>query len=222
MNKNIIKVFDRYNFIYEKNNGYGEINGYEVNIVNPLYSVGPTIAISTYLTMVDKNMFVTKLMNHKYSLVTAKIWDYGVIITIGSMTSGGFVKKAPEIINTILQILTELGAKNKDYCPLTGEELSTSNPKQVILKDSENFKITLSEAAVQKVNDIVDTANKQFDNRNPQYGKGFIGIFIGALAGGALSFILFQIGFVSAFSSILSIILGISLYTHSLPLHAIF
>ena len=41
MNKHIINALSKYDFTFEKNNGYGHIDGYEVNVINNPLATGP-------------------------------------------------------------------------------------------------------------------------------------------------------------------------------------
>ena len=49
MNKHIVNSLKNYEFTYDKNNGYGFINGYEVNVFDNAMSVGPLFLFSAMI-----------------------------------------------------------------------------------------------------------------------------------------------------------------------------
>ena len=180
MNKHIVNALKEYDFNFEKNNGYGFINGYEVNVVNNPMAMGPVFFFSTFLPQTKKNDFVMELNNRKISLLQCAPFDFGVAIMIGAMTAGTFEKKFPDVLATILEILEKLEAPKKDICPQSGENLEEVESKVIAIQGG-GVKIRLSAKAVETVNSIIDK--------------------IFSLA-----------GIITAFSSIVSIFLGIFLY----------
>ena len=66
MNKHIVNSLKEYNFTYDKNYGYGFINGYEVNVFYNATAVGPVITFSTFLSQSKKNDFIFKEKNHHH------------------------------------------------------------------------------------------------------------------------------------------------------------
>ena len=211
MNKHIVNALKEYDFNFEKNSGYGFINGYEVNVVNNPMAMGPVFFFSTFLPQTKKNDFVMELNNRKISLLQCAPFDFGVAIMIGAMTAGTFEKKFPDVLATILEILEKLEAPKKDICPQSGENLEEVESKVIAIQGG-GVKIRLSAKAVETVNSIIDKSNEDFKNMPNNYAKGFGGILLGALAGLALTIIFSLAGIITAFSSIVSIFLGIFLY----------
>ena len=211
MNKHIVNALKDYGFTFEKNNGYGFINGYEVNVVNNPMAMGPVFLFSTYLPQTKKNDFVMELNSRKISLLQCVPFDFGVAIMIGAMTAGTFEKKFPSVLSAILEILESLEAPKKEICPQSGENLEEVESKVITLQ-GDGVKIRLSTKAVETVNSMISKNNEDFKNMPNNYAKGFGGILIGALAGLALTIIFSLAGIITAFSSLVAIFLGVFLY----------
>ena len=209
MNKHVINVLSKYNFTYNKYFGYGFIEDYEVNVVNYPSSVGPTFLFSTYLTQNQKNDFVQKVNNLKVKLVTANYFEFGISVTIVAMTGKSFEPKFEEVMPKVLDILRELEAPKRDICPQSGEVLDPVESRTITI---DNFKFTLSCGAINTINSSVEKINEDYENAPNNYLKGFLGIVIGAIAGVALTIVLWLFGFVTTFAPLLSILLGVFLY----------
>ena len=209
MNKHIINVLSKYNFTYNKYFGYGFIEDYEVNVVNYPSSVGPTFVFSTYLTQSQKNEFIQRVNALKIKLVSCASFDFGVMVTIGAMTGKSFEPKFEETMPKILDILRELEAPKRNICPQSGVELNPVEQRTIVLN---GVKIILSNGAIETINSYVTKENEDYKNAPNNYIKGFFGIVIGAIAGVALTIVLWYVGFVTTFAPLLSILLGVFLY----------
>ena len=71
MNKSVMNAFKDFNISYNGNYGYGDMNGYEVNIYNSPMNQGPVLAISSYMLLSQKTDFVSKLNSRNFKLVKA-------------------------------------------------------------------------------------------------------------------------------------------------------
>lgn len=211
MNKHIVNALKDYKFTFDKNNGYGFINDYEVNVFNNLMAVGPVFIFSTYLSQTKKNDFIIKMNDRKIPLVQTQAFDFGVMVTIGSMTAKSFEKKCNEVLPIILEILESIDAPKKDICPQSGEKLDELDSKTVILPGTK-IKIRLSNKAVAVVNNNIDKSNEDYEIAPNNYLKGFAGIFIGALVGVVLTVIFALLGYITALAPLVSIFFGIFLY----------
>jgi len=210
MNKHVINSLSEYNFNYEGNYGYGNIAGYEVNVYNNPLSVGPVFYFSTYLSDQKKNDFIIKASAYKSSFVIFDKFNFGVGVQVGAATGGAYEKKFKELLPKILEILEELEAPKSDICPQTGEVLDMVDSKLVTV--FEHVKIRLSNKAVLDINEAIKEDNNEFENAPNNYLKGFAGIVIGGIAGVAATVIFSLIGYVTAISSIISVLLGVFLY----------
>ena len=211
MQKCITNALANYNFVYSGNNGYGRIDGYEVNVFNNPMDTGPIFAFSTFLPQSKKNDFITSVNSLKISLVQADAFEFGVMVKIGAMTGKQFEKKFPNVIEQILRILQELEAPKADVCPQSGEILDAENCKLATMPNT-NFKFYLSQNAIETVNSGIEKSNEDFQNAPNNYLKGFIGIAIGAIAGIVVAFVAGLMGYITSFAPLVSIFLGVFLY----------
>ena len=211
MNKKIVEALNNYNFSFEKNQGYGYIEGYEVNIVNNPTQYGPIFYFSTFLSQSKKTDFICKFNSLKISLCQAGSFDFGVCVMVGALTAGGFGKKLNEVLPKILEILQELEAPKGNICPQTNEELIEENYQNVLL-GSNVIKIKMSSKGIEAVLSYNEKSKEDYKAAPNNYLKGFLGILIGAIAGGAVTVILELIGFISWLSPFVSIFLGTFLY----------
>ena len=211
MNKHIINSLAEYDFKYEKNYGYGHINGYEVNVFNNFSMPGPFFLFSTYLPQRKKNDFIVQMNDKKFSLVQVNFFDYGVMVMIGAVTAKGFEKKFKEVLPVILNILETLEAPKADICPQSGDPIDETDCKMISLPNTQT-KIRLSSKAVAVVNSNIEKSNQDFKNAPNNYLKGFGGIIIGAFAGLVVSVIMSLTGFITALSAWASIFVGTTLY----------
>lgn len=97
----------------------------------------------------------------------------------------------------------------KGFCACCGKEIDEENSKKCNI---DGFTITLSNECVNKENSSIQEANENFKNAPNNYLKGFIGALIGGIIGAGLSVLFYYLGFVSALSSIVSVLLGSFLY----------
>ena len=212
MQKCITNALANYNFVYSGNNGYGRIDGYEVNVFNNPMDTGPIFAFSTFLPQSKKNDFVLKLNQRKLRLVQAEGFDFGVMVKVSALWSyKEFSTKIPEMLTAVLEILQELEAPKADVCPQSGEPLDAENCKLATMPNT-NFKFYLSQNAIETVNSGIEKSNEDFQNAPNNYLKGFIGIAIGAIAGIAVAFIAGLMGYITSFAPLVSIFLGVFLY----------
>ena len=211
MIKFLEKALENYSFKYEKISGYGEINGYEVNVVYYATSNGPTFFFSTYLPEDKKIELLQKFRAQKIKRVAIDVTPYGVAFQITALTGGNFVKNFPETLEKILQLLDQAGGQRKDICPVTGVEMTEEN-SSIINVSGNIVKVRLTHDAVNKINTEITTTNEEFKNAPNNYLKGFFGVLLGAIAGVILTIIFDLLGYVSALSSLIAIYLGVFLY----------
>lgn len=78
--------------------------------------------------------------------------------------------------------------------------------------DVDGYLITMDVGCVDKINAIIAEDNNAFAAAPNNYFKGFIGAALGALVGAAVSVILYLLGYISAISSVIAVLLGAFLY----------
>ena len=145
MNKHVMNALSEYNFTYDKNYGYGFIDGFEVNVFYSATSYGPTLLFSTYLSQTQKNKFVMKMNDLRIKMVISKYFEYGVMVQIGVLTGKSFEHKFLDTMPKILAILNELNAPKADVCPQSGVSLETVENRVVNIN---GFKIKLASSAI--------------------------------------------------------------------------
>ncbi len=211
MNKNIIKALSNYSFEYNKNWGYGNIEGYEANISNNNFQLGPVLYISSFLSQTKKNDFLVKFNSLNISMCQAATYDFGVAVMIGAATSGTFIKKFQQVMPKILEILTEIEAPKSNICPQSGEELTEDN-STTISWSTNGIKVRISNNAVEVVNSVQQKAEADYKNAPNNYLKGFLGILIGSLVGAGVAIGFEILGLITWIAPLISILLGTFLY----------
>ena len=201
MNKHVINALSSYEFTYEKYTAYGQIDGYEVNVLCRPLDIGPILIFSTYISLEKKNAFINRIKSKRFSMVSASALEFGVVVTIGVMTPGGVEKKFKEVLPVILSLLDEFEAPKKEVCPLSGIEMDDLNSK------------LLTNDAIANVNNQIEKINEEYEEAPNNYLKGVGGLLIGALVGVLLTIGLGLLGYITAFASFISIILGTFLYS---------
>lgn len=209
MNKHIVNVLKDFDFTYKGRYGHGHINGYEVNVVEKLLGQGTIFLFATYLSQIQKNDFITKLNSHRFKSVRVFYNIFGVGITICGIKTSSFEKKYNEVMSAALSILAELEAPKSNICPQSGEQMDESNSKFV---EIERINLTLSNSSIETINTSIENALNNYEAQPNHYFKGFLGLLIGALAGVAVSVMIYFWGYISSVGAILSIFLGAFLY----------
>lgn len=168
MNKHIMNVLSKYNFTYEKNYGYGYIDGFEVNVLDIVGDTGPMFLFSTFLNQTQKNEFVLRVNNLKIRMVNANYFEFGVMVQIGAMTGKSFEPKFEETIPKVIGILNELGAPKADICPQSGVSLETVENRVVNIN---GFKIKLASSAIESINSSITKENEEHELAPNNYLK---------------------------------------------------
>ena len=212
MNKHVINALSSYEFTYEKYTAYGQIDGYEVNVLCRPLDIGPVLVFSTYMPLEKKNAFISRIKAHNFSMVSASALEFGVVVTIGIMTPGGTEKKFKEVLPVILNLLHEFEAPKKDVCPLSGIEMDDLNSKVAPIPEL-SIKVRLTNDSIANLNNQIEKINEEYEEAPNNYLKGMGGLFIGALVGVLLTIGLGLLGYITAFASFISIILGTFLYS---------
>lgn len=145
-------------------------------------------------------------------MVSASALEFGVVVAIGVMTPGGVEKKFKKVLPVILSLLDEFEAPKKDVCPLSGIEMDDLNSKLVPIPEL-SIKVRLTNDAIANVNNQIEKINEEYEEAPNNYLKGVGGLLIGALVGVLLTIGLGLLGYITAFASFISIILGTFLYS---------
>ena len=210
MNKKLAFYCEEKKLMVDGNNAYGIIDNYEVNVVyRVMDNVAPVLVhISFYASNEDKRIMVNQIREQKIKFLQVGTDPYGLSIGLNDFTVGALMKRLDNIITTVLSVVKSNNGKNISYCPLCGEELSEES--KIYNVDGLRFK--LDSKCVSDINAVIEEENKDFDQAPNNYGKGLAGILLGALVGVISYIIFFMLGFISAISAFISIMLGTFLY----------
>ena len=115
----------------------------------------------------------------------------------------------PDILYNIFNIISQNGATTAEYCPVCGNRLGEAEYKQCNI---DGFKITIDTACVETINAVISEENKDFNEAPNNYLMGSVGAVIGGIVGAALAIGLYMLGYVSALSAIVSVVLGAFLF----------
>lgn len=210
MNKNYQKFFEEQGITFTTNIGYGLMRGYETNVFYNAFSPYPLkMHISFYASHEIKEKISNEINNLKIKYFTFELYSFGLILCFNGMTAKGLLKKLPDHLNNIFYLLDKYEVLKTDYCPYSGLELTEEN-KDIINYD--HLKITVSKETKEKLNMELQEEEQNFKNTPNNYIRGFLGALIGGVVGAILTIIIFFMGYISAISSLVAMVLGSYLY----------
>lgn len=210
MNKLIKNYFEELGMTIENETGYGIINGYETNLIFNQYGSPSSVLLhfSTFIPEDKKQEIVNTIKNMNIKYLNFDFTPYGLLIGLNDITIKKLLSRLNDILNSIYTILKDFGALPNEYCPVCGNIFNEN--KQTCTIDG--LKITIDSSCIEKINETIKEQNKEFDQLPNNYLKGFIGALAGALVGAIISVALYYLGFISALSAFVSIILGARFY----------
>ncbi|MDE6660629.1 MAG: phage holin family protein [Anaeroplasmataceae bacterium] len=183
MNKKLIEFLTENSFTIEENGAYAYINDYQVavgqdRVENALYGGMATIVQAfSHLEPEQISVLQAYLKEHKKELNISKyeVTPVGVCFAV--------MKHFDTLMDTIKQVtyqMLELNAKNKGYCPITGEALDEATMRKLYYN---NFIVFLNEASVELLNQEIEQAEQEFQNAPNNYLKGTLGAVVGGFLG---------------------------------------
>lgn len=211
MNKKIEAYLTGIGLTVEGNNAYGTYKGYEISAN---YAALDTVAplkfhVNLYAEEQRKITFLNELKALKLKFFTYDADIYGITLGFNdALSAGRLVNRLPEMLDKIFAIFTKYEALGVGYCPVCGEPLEENAKKYQI----EWAKITIDAKCVKGLNEVIEAENKEFEEAPNNYIKGTIGALLGALVGVIAFIILFFLGYVSALTSFVAILLGAYFY----------
>lgn len=211
MNKKFENYFKEQGFEIKGNNAYGTLRNYEVSVnVNMFNNKTPLmIHIAFYADSDAKRNIVNQIRDLKIKYCVYEANVYGLLLGLNDpLTVGSLIKKLPGILDSILNVIDSNNVLGIGYCPVSGNQLDVDTKKYNV----EWLRITLDSNSVENINAIIEEENKDFDEAPNNYLRGTFGALIGAAVGVVSLIILFFMGFISALSAFISIILGTFLY----------
>lgn len=211
MNTKIANFFMEKGFNVTKNYAYGHLNGYETSVVYaPMETIAPVkIHFACSIPANNKKMLDYELRNSKIKFLTFEVTIYGLYIGLNDMTNGSLVKNLPGKLSIIFELLNQANARGLGYCPVCGDEIDLNDSKRYVI---DGFEITMNNSCATDINKAIEEEYAEIDSKPNNYVLGFLGALIGGVAGLIVSLIFYSLGFVSAISAFVSILLGAYLY----------
>lgn len=211
MNNKLKTYFESIGLSVNGNNAYGTYKGYEVSAdVKMLEQVSPVkLHVSFYALPEVKGAIANDLRDLKLKYFTYAADNFGIVLGFNDpLTVGKLINRMPEMLDKIFAVFAKHEVKGVGYCPLCGEEM---------IEDSKKYnigwaKISLDTKCVSNLNQVIEAENEEFDKASNNYIPGTIGALLGALVGVIAYVVLFYIGYVTALTSFIAILLGTFLY----------
>lgn len=209
MNKKLNTFLTEQNFEIETNGATTYINDFQISIsqVGSLYSGMQTIA-QVFSHLNDELIPVaTSYMKEKkkeFKIASYEVDNVGICMSIAHTNYA----KLLEVIQNVTIFLKEHEAKNKDFCPISGEPLDEATKRKLYYN---NCIVYLNEESVQILNQEIERAELEYQNAPNNYAKGILGaivggaigavvwIVVGALLGVISGWIAFLIAFLAGF-----------------------
>ena len=211
MNKKLTAFLTERGLTVDKNNAYGMLDGYETNIVyRPFDNVSPLFFhISCYTTDEQKRAIQQTLNAASIKYLKFAFSAYGLEVGLNDLTLGKLLKRLGDVLDKICSTLTDNGALGIGYCPVCGNALDFEQSKKC---NVDGLTISIDNNCVDNINNLISAENKDFEAAPNNYLRGFAGAFIGGLVGVAIAVGFYVVGFISAISAFVAILLGEFLY----------
>lgn len=211
MNKKLTAFLTERGLTVDKNNAYGMLDGYETNVVyRPFDNVSPLFFhISCYTTDEQKRAIQQTLNAASIKYLKFAFSAYGLEVGLNDLTLGKLLKRLGDILDKICSTLTDNGALGIGYCPVCGNALDFEQSKKC---NVDGLTISIDNNCVDNINNLISAENKDFEAAPNNYLRGFAGAFIGGLVGVAIAVAFYLVGFISAISAFVAILLGEFLY----------
>ncbi|MCM1194369.1 MAG: hypothetical protein NC099_01005 [Corallococcus sp.] len=215
MHRKYKEYFEQRGAVVNGEKAYGVINGYEVNFLGAIPYAdmnggngGVTLHIAFYATEQYRGAIESEIKILSTKFVRYSFDKFGVKFVITDWTASKIALKIEEIVNKVCEILTNNNASGSGHCPICGMTL----PEGAAKRQVEGMTFTLDDDCINKLNEIIEQENLEFEAAPNNYLKGFAGALIGGLAGALVAVLLYVVGFVSAISSFVAFFVGILLY----------
>lgn len=210
MNNKFENVLSPYNLTINGDYAYGNLMGYETNILAKTLNAPPFVMhISFYVTDEQKAEIDNALKQVANKYLKYQFTYYGLSVNITDFTISKLVEKLPEYLKQITNILKNNEAVGFGHCPVCGDELTAENTKVINI---DGFNVAVDQKCFGNINTVIEKSNEEFKNAPNNYLKGFLGALVGGVAGFAVAFILYLCGVISAISAFVAVVLGAFLY----------
>lgn len=210
MNKKIKEYFIAKGLVIEKNQGYGVINNYEVNLnVEMLHQVCPVqLHFSMHVEDDKKEQIINDLNSLGFKRITFEFTPYGLFVGLNDITVSKLMGKMDDILNKIFEVLDKYEIKKNDYCPKCGEKLED----EVVVTSIGILNFKMHPACKAELVKEDEKEEKSYIEAPNNYAKGFLGALIGGIVGVVTFEIFISLNVISAISAFISVALGAFLY----------
>lgn len=208
MDKKLKNFLTTKGFEFKNDEAYGFVNDFEVSLrYIPTERDSIIFHISFFSRQEEKEIIMSKLKQFDSKIFKFDLTAYGIMgRVVGLLTK----KKYEALFNNFDNIINTIDESNIEkypVCPMCGIQME--NPKKCAIN---GFSISLGQECITEINSSIEQMNTEFENRPNNYGKGILGILLGALIGIVIAFLLSLLGFISALSSVAAIYLGCYFY----------
>ncbi len=210
MNKKIKEYFISKGLEIEKNQGYGVINNYEVNLnVEMLNQVSPVqLHFSMHVEEEKKEQIINDLYGLGLKRIDFEFTPFGLFVGLNDITISKLMSKVDDILNKIFEVLDKYEVKKDACCPKCGEELGDD----VVVTNIGILKFKMHAACKEELIEDDKLEEKNYIEAPNNYGKGFLGALIGGIVGVVAFEIFISLNIISAISAFISVVLGAFLY----------
>lgn len=212
MNGKLAAFFTGIGMTVQKNDAYGEYRGYEMSAkaVLATSATDPSLVVHVafYADGEKKRMIFETLKSARLKFFRHELTPYGICLGLNDWTAGRLAGRMQEILDTVVDAVAAAGGLGRGYCPYCGKPLDGAHETREV----DGFRITLDSACVADISAVIEAENREFDAAPNNCLRGFFGALIGGIVGGAIAALLYAIGFISALSAVVSVLLGAFLY----------
>lgn len=207
MNKQFTQFLEQNGISVKQNRAYGAFKGFEANFLQA-DATSLLVRISFFAEAEQRGNIMRTLISQNTANFLAETTETGVLLRL-KMKTFGKSEEWKERLTNVIDVLNVNGALGVGYCPACGKELNFDECKKCQV---DGWVTTLCEDCTEKLNSEIRAENAAFDSLPNNYLRGFGGAVVGALIGCAMAVVLYLVGFISALSSVVAVLVGTLLY----------
>lgn len=204
MHKKLKHILEERGLTVYGKSAYGFMRDYETNFVfgyMRYMTVVAQIDIAFYGTDECRRSIDQQLCWAMLKHCTFTFTSYGITLHLCYTFLRSLIADLPVLFDKVCDILSSSGAGNRNVCPKCGKPLLAATSRICKIDD---INVTLDTDCIEGINAKIETRIEEFSNSPNNYGRGFLGAFIGALTGVPIAALLYVVGFVSGFAMVVS------------------
>lgn len=207
MNKQITQFLEQNGISVKQNRAYGAFKGFEANFLQA-DATSLLVRISFFAEAEQRGNIMQTLISQNTANFLAETTENGILMRF-KLKAFGKSEEWKERLTNVIDTLNQNSALGVGYCPTCGKELNFDECKKCQV---DGWCITLCGDCTENLNSEIRAENAAFDSLPNNYLKGFGGAVVGALIGCAMAVVLYLVGFISALSSVVAVLVGALLY----------